>query len=154
MFENKAQKQLIKNLAESIVLTEEKIKELKQEVLVQRDELIVALQQSGQKGADLTSGLHPHLTIKPRISKIDTVEDPEFFSWLAKNDMADIIKPTVHSKTLQSTLEGHIAKGNKLPTTLFKQFDQTTVGFTNRAKFVRENYSVGTECNGLLAISS
>ncbi len=140
MFENKEQKQLIKNLAESIVLTEEKIKTMKREVLVQRDELIVALQQSGQKGSDLTSGLHPHLTIKPRISKIDTVEDPEFFKWLSENDMADIIKPTVHSKTLQSTLEGHLAKGKKLPTTLFKQFDQTTVGFTHRAKFVRENY--------------
>jgi hypothetical protein len=140
MFENKEQKQLIKNLAESIVLTEEKIKTMKREVLVQRDELIVALQQSGQKGSDLTSGLHPHLTIKPRISKIDTVEDPEFFAWLADNDMADIIKPTVHSKTLQSTLEGHLAKGKKLPVTMFKQFDQTTVGFTNRSKFVREFY--------------
>jgi len=140
MFENKEQKQLIKNLAESIVLTEEKIKTMKREVLVQRDELIVALQQSGQKGSDLTSGLHPHLTIKPRISKIDTVEDPEFFAWLADNDMADIIKPTVHQKTLQSTLEGHLAKGKSIPATMFKQFDQTTVGFTNRSKFVREYY--------------
>ena len=140
MFENKEQKQLINNLAESIVLTEEKIKTMKREVLVQRDELIVALQQSGQKGSDLDSGLHPHLTIKPRISKIDTVEDPEFFAWLAENDMADIIKPTVHQKTLQSTLEGHLAKGKKIPMTMFKQFDQTTVGFTNRSKFVREFY--------------
>jgi len=140
MFENKEQKQLIMNLAESIVLTEEKIKTMKRAVLVQRDELIVALQQSGQTDSGLTSGLRPHLTIKPRISKIDTVEDPEFFAWLADNDMADIIKPTVHQKTLQSTLEGHLAKGKKIPPTMFKQFDQTTVGFTNRSKFVREYY--------------
>ena len=138
MFENEAVKTQIRDMAESIVLTEAKIDRLKKKLLVDKERLILVFQQSGQLSTKLDSGLIPRIETQQRISKRGEVETEDLFSWLAEHELADIIKPTVHQKTLQSTLEGYIAKGNELPEKLFSQFEQTVIRFNGRTKFIQD----------------
>ena len=147
MFENKGQKTRIKDLAEGIVLTEEKIGRLEKVVIADRQALILLMQQSGMVAPGLTSGLTPTLQVNPKISRKSSVKDAELFKYLASIDLADIIKPFVHAGTLQSTLVKFIAKGNTLPPDMFNQFDKIVVRMNGRTDFLRG-------CNGLLAISS
>jgi hypothetical protein len=138
MFEDDNQLKLIGQLAEGIVLTEDKIGRLKKEVVARKYELIALMQQSGILSTKLDSELIPRLETKQRISKREEIESDDLHSWLAKHDLADIIKPTVHSGTLQSTLEGYIAKGNELPSEMFNQFEQTVIYVGGRAQFLQE----------------
>ena len=138
MFENKAQLTRIKDLAEGIVLTEEKIGRLKKAVMADREALILLMRQSGMVAPGLTSGLTPTLQVNPKISCKSSVKDAELFKYLASIDLADIIKPAVHAGTLQSTLVKFIAKGNKLPPKMFNQFDKTTIRMNGRADFLRK----------------
>jgi hypothetical protein len=145
MFENDGQDTQIRDLAEKIVLTEDTIDQLKRGLLVDKERLILLFQQSGQLSTKLDSGLIPRIETQQRISKRGEVETEDLFNWLADNDMADIIKPTVHQKTLQSTLEGYIAKGNELPADMFNQFDQVVLRFSEKAKFLREYNHEGAQ---------
>jgi hypothetical protein len=144
MFENDTQKTRIKDLAEGIVLAEDRIKQLEKMATTKKYELMALMQQAGQTGVKLDSGLAPRLEIKQRVSKRKEIEFEELYRWLYYNNLEDIVKLTVHPKTLQSALEGFIAAGNELPESLFNQFEQTVVRFGGRAKFLRDNNSVGT----------
>ena len=144
MFENDGQKTQIMDLAEEIVLTEEKIKRLEKEVVAKRAEIIAVMQQSGQLSGGYENKLHPRLETQLKISKRGSVEDKQLHSWLAEHDLADIIKPFVHAGTLQSTLVKFIDAGNELPPEIFNQFEKTVVKFGGRTEFLRNNNSVGT----------
>ena len=139
MFENDGQKTQIMDLAEEIVLTEEKIKRLEKEVVAKRAEIIAVMQQSGQLSGGYENKLHPRLETQLKISKRVSVEDKQLHSWLAEHDLADIIKPTVHAGTLQSTLVKFIDRGGELPPEMFNQFEKTVVKFGGRTKFVAKN---------------
>ena len=138
MFENDAQKTEIRDLAAKIVLTEERIKRLKKEVLVDREHIILLLQQSGQLSGGYDNKLAPRLEPQLKISKRGNVEDSDLHKWLAEHGLADIIKPYVHAGTLQTTLEGFVAAGNELPDDLFNQFEKTVVKFGGRTKFLQD----------------
>ena len=139
MFENETQITRIKELAEGIVLTEEKIKHLEKYIANQRGALIFLMQQAGQTGVKLDSGLFPRLETKQRISKRKEVAADGLHGWLAKHDLSDIIKPTVHHGTLQTTLEGFIAAGNELPPEMFSQFEQVVVRMNGRTQFLKDH---------------
>ena len=139
MFENETQITQIKTLAEGIVLTEEKIKQLEKYIANQRGALIFLMRQAGQTGVKLDSGLAPRLETKQRISKRKGIDPEDLYHWLYYHELEDIIKPAVHHGTLQSTLEEFVAKGNELPDDLFNQFEQTVVRFNGRTEFLRNH---------------
>ena len=138
MFTTDTQKTRIKDLAEGIVLTEEKIGRLEKAVMADREALILLMQQSGMAAPRLTSGLTPTLQVNPKISRKSSVKDAELFKYLASIDLADIIKPAVHWSTLQSSLADYIALGHTIPEKLFNQFDKTTIRMNGRSDFLRE----------------
>ena len=139
MFENETQITRIKELAEGIVLAEDRIKQLEKMATTKKYELTALMQQAGQTGVKLESGLFPRLETKQRISKRKEIEFEELYRWLYYNNLEDIVKLTVHPKTLQSALEGFIATGNELPESLFNQFEQTVVRFGGRTAFLRNH---------------
>jgi hypothetical protein len=139
MFENKGQKTEIRDLAAKIVLAEERIKQLKKDVLVDREHIILLLQQSGQYNGGYDNGLSPRLETQLKIGKRGSIEECDLHQWLAEHDLADIIKPFVHAGTLQSTLVKFIDAGNELPPEIFNQFEKTVVKFGGRTKFVAKN---------------
>ena len=139
MFENETQITRIRDLAEGIVLAEDRIGRLERIVIAHKDELITLMQQAGQTGVKLDSGLFPRLETKQRISKRKEVAADNLHGWLAFNGLSDIIKPTVHHGTLQTTLEGFIAAGNVLPDDLFSQFEQVVIRMNGRTQFLKDH---------------
>lgn len=138
MFENENQVKKIKELAESIVLTEDRIGRMEKEVIARKEALISLMQQAGQTAVMLDSGLFPRLETKQRIGKRKEVAAGDLHVWLARHGLADIIKPTVHAGTLQTTLEGFIAAGNELPEKIFNQYEQTVIRMNGRSRFLQE----------------
>jgi len=128
--------QSIKELAESIVLTESQIDELKSDVTDKRQQLIALMQQSGTESVKLESGLAPKLENKQRYGKKKTVEDSVFFKWLGDNDLADIIRPTVHHGTLNTALDEFCLQGGDLPEDIFNSFEQPSIRMNGRSKFL------------------
>ena len=143
MFENEKQITEIKELAEGIVLIEDRIERLEKEAAAKREALITLMQQAGQTAVTLDSGLSPRLETKQRIGKRKEVAAEDLHIWLAEHGLADIIKPMVHHGTLQTTLEGFIATGHELPEKIFSQFEQTVIRFNGRTKFVQEHGKAG-----------
>jgi hypothetical protein len=143
MFENDTQVKQIKKLAEGIVLTEEKIGRLEKEAAAKRQALITLMQQAGQTAVKLDSGLSPRLETKHRISKRKEIPANRLYSWLSEHGLGDIIKPTVHHGTLQTTLEGFVAAGNAFPENIFNQFEQTVIRFNGRTRFIQEHKNTG-----------
>lgn len=137
MFDNDTQITQIKELAEGIVLIEDRIARMETEAAAKKEALIALMQQAGQTAVKLDSGLAPRLETKQRISKRKEIPTDQLHSWLAKHGLADIIKPTVHHGTLQTTLEGFLAAGNELPEDLFSQFEQTVIRFNGRTRFLQ-----------------
>ena len=78
MFENDGQITRIKELAEGIVLAEDRIGRLERIAIAKKNELITLMQQSGQVGVKLESGLFPRLETKQRISKRKEIENEEW----------------------------------------------------------------------------
>ena len=87
MFENDGQIKRIKELAEGIVLTEEKIKHLEKYIANQRGALIFLMRQAGQTGVKLDSGLAPRLETKQRISKRKGIDPEDLHGWLYYNEL-------------------------------------------------------------------
>ncbi len=140
MFETtNTQMETIKELAESIVLTESQIDELKSDVTDKRQQLITLMQQSGTESVKLDSGLAPKLENKQRYGKKKDVEESVFFKWLGDNDLADIIRPTVHHGTLNTALDEFCLQGGDLPEELFNSFEQPSIRMNGRSKFLANN---------------
>ena len=150
MFNTDKQITEIKELAEGIVLIEDRIERLEKESAAKREALIALMQQAGQTAVTLDSGLAPRLETKQRISKRKEITVEKLSIWLLENDLYDIIRPTVHPATLQSTLEGFIAAGNELPGHLFSQFEQVVIRFNGRTKFL-SSYQQSAPSNQLNA---
>ena len=126
----------IKKLAESIVLSEAEIERMQKSVTASRQVLITLMQQAGLDSVKLESGLSPKLETKQRISRRKEVADDAVFTWLAENGMGDIVRPSVHAGTLQNTLQQHTAQGGAVPEEMFSTFEQTTIRFNGRSKFL------------------
>lgn len=129
--------QTIKQLAEEIVLTEDKIERLEKETAAKKEALIALMQQTGLHSVKLDSGLSPRIENQIRIGKRKEVENEPFFAWLHDNGLADLIKPGVHAGTLQIALSEYIAKGNALPEELFHRFEQAALRFGGRKRFLQ-----------------
>lgn len=140
MFETtNTQMQDIKELAESIVLTEARIDKLKSDVTDKRDQLIALMQQSGTESVKLESGLSPKLESKHRYSKKKVVEDSTFFKWLTDNGLGDIIRPGVHHGTLNTALDEFSLQGGDVPEDMFNSFEQPSIRMNGRSKFLANN---------------
>ena len=131
--------QSIKELAESIVLTEARIDELKSERNDKRAQLITLMQQSGTESVKLESGLAPKLESKHRFSKKKDVEDTAFFKWLTDNGLGDIIRPGVHHGTLNTALDEFSLQGGDVPDELFNFYEQASIRMNGRSKFLANN---------------
>jgi hypothetical protein len=138
----------IKNLAEGIVLVEAQIEQIEKDAAEKRQALIELMQQTGQTAVTLDSGLAPKLEIRQRITKKSDVENDTLFVWLNDNGLGDIIKPAVHPGTMQTTLEAFIANGGKLPEELFNSFEQATVRFNGRSRFLANKAVSGQQTAG------
>jgi predicted Fe-S protein YdhL (DUF1289 family) len=137
MFETTEQQNAtIKDLAEGIVKIEEEIAKWEKIASDMRQSLIELMQQTGQTAVTLDSGLAPKLEIRQRISKKSEVENDTLFIWLNENGLGDIIRPTVHPGTMQTTLEAFIANGGSLPEELFNSFEQATIRFNGKSRFL------------------
>ena len=136
MFSTDRQITAIKELAEMIVLAEDRIARFERIVIAKKDELIALMQQAGQVGVKLESVLFPLFETQQRISKRKEIRAEQLYIWLVENGIGDIVKPTVHHGTLQTTLEGFIANGNELPPEMFNQFEQVVIRFNGRTKFI------------------
>ena len=147
MFEDDGQVKRIKELAEGIVLTEDTIGRMEKEVIAKKEALITLMQQAGQMAVKLDSGLFPRLETKQRIGKRKEVAADDLHIWLARHGLADIIRPTVHHGTLQTTLEGFIAAGNPLPEKIFNQYEQVVIRFNGRTNFLTQQMQK-TQGNG------
>ena len=137
MFETtEKQSVTIKELAEGVVLAEAQIEQMEKQAAEMRQALVELMQQSGQSAVTLDSGLSPKLEVRQRISKKSDVENEVLLVWLNCNGLGDIIRPAVHPGTMQTALEAFIANGGKLPEELFNSFEQATVRFNGRSRFL------------------
>jgi hypothetical protein len=140
---NEKQNATIKELAESIVLTESQIEDLEKAVVTKKEALIALMQQTGQTAVKLDSGLSPRIENQTRISKRKEIENEQLFTWLNDNGLGELIKPSVHAGTLQTALEEYTAQGNSLPEEIFHEYEQTVIRFNGKTKFLqaRQNNS-------------
>lgn len=136
---NDSQTEGIKELAESIVLAEARIDELKKETTAKRSELITLMQQTGQTAVTLDSGLSPKLEIKQRFSRKKQISQDQVFSWLRDNGLEGIIRPAVHAGTLQTTLEEFSSQGGAVPEAIFNSYEQPTIRMNGKTKFLNAN---------------
>ena len=137
MFETtKTQMKDIKELAESIVLTEARINELQAETIDKKQQLITLMQQSGTESVKLDSGLAPKLESKQRYSKKKQIDDTALFEWLSENGLGDIIRPGVHHGTLNTALDEFSLQGGEVPDDIFNHFEQALIRFNGRSKFL------------------
>ena len=126
----------VKELAESIVLEEARVENIKKEVTAKRDQLICLMQQAGLASVKLDSGLAPKLEVRQRFSRRKDVSETEVFRWLAANGLADIIRPAVHPGTLQKALEEHAGQQGDVPQDIFNSFEQPTIRMNGKTKFL------------------
>jgi hypothetical protein len=138
-------------LAEEIALEDDAISQLDTELTERKDknkyakaQLAELLMQAGIDSIRLKSGLTPRLRINRRFYKQSGITDDDLFTWLNENQLASIIKPTVHFQTLQATLKEHEEQGNILPDNLFNIVDEKTITMYGKSKFL-SNHERSTE---------
>jgi len=51
------------------------------------------------------------------------------YSWMKENNMGDLFKETVNSRSLNSALKELAEAGEHIPETLFNKFDRDSIGF-------------------------
>ena len=97
------------------------------------------MQQNGFAKVDLICGLKPKAHIKQKYVKAAGLPDEEFFQWLVDNNLGDIIKPTVHYMTMQSTLKNF---NGELPENMITIINEPTItmyGVSNFLQTRKEN---------------
>ena len=130
-------------LAEHIVIEEDKIDQLetglktrKEKLAEAKEQLASLLMQAGLESIKLESGLNPKVRINRRYYRQAGLGDEELFAWLAANQLDGIIKPTVHFGTLQSAMKEYEEQGNTPPENIFNTVDQRTVTMYGKSKFL------------------
>jgi hypothetical protein len=96
------------------------------------------LQQAGLESIKLEGGLTPRAKVVRKYFKQAGVTDEILFGWLAENNLAGVIKPTVHFQTLQATLKDFDEQGNLVPAELFNVTDTPTVIMFGKSKYLQK----------------
>lgn len=129
-------------LAEFIAIEDDAVSRLKHELTERtenldacKEQLATVLNQAGLQSIKLESGLSPAVAEKTQYFKAAGVDDPILFVWLRDNDLGDIIKPTVHFGTLQSTLKAFVDGGGVLPE-IINVSTKLTIRMNGKAKFL------------------
>ena len=151
MFEDSSATEQISEMAEEVVLLEELIQNTEREQVKRREQLALSktdlsnlLTQNGMESCKLESGLNPKAKIAVRVFKAAGVSDEELFGWLNDNDLAGIIKPTVHWGTLNKTLLAFEDEGHGLPG-IFNKSETPTVTMYGKSKFLAAQAPSATE---------
>jgi hypothetical protein len=101
-----------------------------------KEELANLLLSNGMEKVSLSNGLTPKAVVKEKIFKAAGVSDEHLFDWLKDHELADIIKPTVHFSTLQSTLKQFRDGGNEIPRDMFNCTEYSTIVLYGKSKFL------------------
>lgn len=124
-----------------IAQLESELKDLKKVRDQAKEQLARMLVQSGLESVKLANGLIPKAVVKERLFKAAGISDEQVFNWLKVNDLAGIIKPSVHFKTLDTALKEHRDNGGQIPSELFNVSQQLTVTLYNKSKFLAARQS-------------
>jgi len=96
-------------------------------------DLAMLMRQNGIEKLSLTNGLTPKATVSRKYFKQSGVSDEQLFDWLKSNDLGDIIKPSVHFKTLQGTLKNFTGE---IPDAIFNVSDVPSITMYGKSKFL------------------
>ena len=121
---------------DSLAKLDRELKDRKARQIEAKEKLAEILMQAGLDSIKLSSGLNPSVKIDKKIFKAAGISDEQLFEWLATNQLGDIIKPTVHHGTLNSTLKAFEQQGNELPETMFNVVNQKSVRMNGKSKFL------------------
>jgi len=138
-------------LAEQIALEDAAVKDLETEISEKKQQLDAAkeqlhnlmVQNNCANGHKFDNGLYLKPKVKTDVFKSKAVPDEQLFDWLRTNNLAEIIKPTVHWLTLSSTMKAEMERGRDLPE-IFNVVNKRTVHFVGngRAKFLAERQAI------------
>ena len=135
--------QILSELSEFIALEMDAVSKLEAERIKRSDivkrakeKLHLLLKESGLKSAPFESGLYPLPTTSEKYKRASGVTDEELFSWLRKENLQNIIKLTVHSGTLQSTIRDHVGLGHEIPENIIRHWSELSVTMRGRTNFI------------------
>jgi len=80
-----------------------------------KEQLYDTLQDAGMQNCKLDCGLNPSRNLVTKYFKAAGVDEGTLFDWLNNNSLGDIIKPTVHWGTLNSTMKEFAEQGHTIP---------------------------------------
>jgi hypothetical protein len=115
---------------------EEERKDRSKKLDASKEQLYTMLKEAGMDSCKLECGLNPRATIKMKYYSVTGISSPEMFEWLGKNDLADIIKPTVNFNTLQSTLKTFEEQGGEIPSTIVTKSPTLSITMGGKSKFL------------------
>lgn len=101
-----------------------------------KEQLNRILTEAGMESCKLECGLNPRTKTNRRIFKAKGVDDDQLFDWLRGKDLGDIIKPTVHHGTLNSTMKEYEQQGNELPESVFNVSVRPTITMGGKTAFL------------------
>jgi hypothetical protein len=110
----------------------------KEKLDVAKEQLNSLLTQNGMDSCKLECGLTPRRTSKMKYYPVGGVNSEDFFDFLNKNSLADIIKPTVHFGTAQSTLKEFEAQGGEVPEAVCKKSVELSVTMGGKTAFLNK----------------
>ena len=96
-----------------------------------KEQLYDLIKGAGMDSVKLSCGLAPGTKLTDKFYKAAGCTDEEQQAWLVENNLGDIIKPTVHFGTFNSTMKTFVGQGGVTP----EIFNQVPVkGITMRGK--------------------
>jgi hypothetical protein len=82
---------------------------------IAKEDLYDLIKAAGMDSVKLSCGLSPGTKLTDKFYKAAGTTDEDQQSWLVRNGLGDIIKPTVHFGTFNSTMKTFKASGGKMP---------------------------------------
>ena len=80
-----------------------------------KEQLYDLIKAAGMDQVKLSCGLAPGTKLTDKFYKSAGTTDEMLFDWLREKNLDDIIKPTVHFGTMNSTLKTFVAQGGEVP---------------------------------------
>ena len=134
-FTQKAEQAAI--MKHKLALLKEETTSLKKEFDYLCAELCAMMLESNLDKASI-SGLSITPDFGNKYFKAKGVTEDVLFAWLQGNDLADIIKPTVHFKTLSSSVLMFVEQGGEIDTNVINESPYKNVSIRGLPKFLEE----------------